>query len=205
MKRESFWIFCVQVAFANRCLRIYLSSIMLITSIREFICLEMNIFNEVFFVFEKFFDIFEIYEQRKFFFKKNVYFLFIDWFFRKRLIVFLFWKDFVQKIFLEKILIATNVFVKLEINSLNMKSNSLNMKSNSLNMKSNSLNMKSNSLNKIWLFFVNFNNDRDDVFSEVKSWQRIFYCNVFFTKTLILEIIIDVSFVNTCFQIDIWV
>ncbi len=107
-------------------------------------------------------------------------FLFIDEFFRERLIVSFFFE----------ILIVTNVFVEFKTSSLNIKSCSLNMKSNSLS---------------IWSFFVIFDDERDDVSFKVENWLRIFDCDVFFTKTFIFEVFINVSLISMCFRIDIWI
>jgi hypothetical protein len=61
---------------------------MLITFIRKLISLDVNTFSEAFSVSKSSFDSFDEFEQRKFFFRKEILFsLFNDWSFRERLII----------------------------------------------------------------------------------------------------------------------
>ncbi len=64
---------------------------MLIIFIRELIFFDVNMFSEVFFIFENSFDNFDEWKQRKLFFREEKLFsLFHDLFFRKKEIIFLF-------------------------------------------------------------------------------------------------------------------
>jgi hypothetical protein len=61
---------------------------MLITFIRKLIFLDVNTFNEAFSISKSSFDNFDVFEQRKLFFRKEIlFFLFNDWFFRKKIII----------------------------------------------------------------------------------------------------------------------
>jgi hypothetical protein len=89
-----FFIFSlIQIVFAKSFedFRIRFSWTMLITFIRELIFFDVNTFNEAFSISKSSFDNFNEFEQRKFFFSKEILFsLFNDWFFRERLIISLF-------------------------------------------------------------------------------------------------------------------
>ncbi len=86
-----FFIFSrIQVVFAKSFedFRTRFSWTMLATFIRELIFLDVNTFSEAFSVSKSSFDNFDEFEQRKFFFRKEILFsLFNDWFFQKRLII----------------------------------------------------------------------------------------------------------------------
>jgi hypothetical protein len=83
----------IQVVFAKSFenFRTFFSWTMLISFIRNLISFNVNTFNETFFVSKHSFDNFDEYEQREFFFRKEMLFsLFNDWFFRLK---FLFEKE----------------------------------------------------------------------------------------------------------------
>ncbi len=87
---------------------------MLITFIRELIFFDVNTFNETFSVSKSSFDNFDEFEQRKFFFRKEIsFFLFNDFFFRKRKIIFLF---FIETFRLDILIVTTMLIVKSDSN-----------------------------------------------------------------------------------------
>jgi hypothetical protein len=80
----------IQVVFAKSFedFRTRFSWTMLTIFIRKLIFLDVNTFNEAFFVSKSSFDNFDEFEQRKLFFRKEMlFFLFNDWSFRERLII----------------------------------------------------------------------------------------------------------------------
>jgi hypothetical protein len=88
---------------------------MLTTFIRELIFLDVNTFNEAFFISKSFFDNFDEFEQKEFFFRKEMlFFLFNNWFFRKSQIIFRFKVSFREKNF--DISTATKMLIDVDLN-----------------------------------------------------------------------------------------
>jgi hypothetical protein len=83
----------IQIMFAKSFedFRTRFSWTMLTTFIRKLIFLDVNTFNEAFFISRSSFDNFDEFEQKEFFFRKEIlFFLFNDQSFRENLIIFLF-------------------------------------------------------------------------------------------------------------------
>ncbi len=107
----------IQVVFAKSFenFRTRVSWTMLTTFIRELIFFDVNTFNETFFVSKNSFDNFDEFEQRNFFFRKEMlFFLFNDWFFREKLIMFLSEVSFQKKNF--NISTLTKMLIKIDSN-----------------------------------------------------------------------------------------
>jgi hypothetical protein len=107
----------IQVVFAKSLenFRILFSWTMLITFIRKLISFDVNTFNEAFSISRSSFDSFDEFEQRKFFFREEIFIsLFNDWFFRERLIIFLFEVSFWKKNL--DISIATKLLIDVDSN-----------------------------------------------------------------------------------------
>ncbi len=121
-----FFIFSlIQVVFAKSFedFRTRFSWTMLITFIRKLIFFDVNTFNETFSISKSSFDNFDEFEQRKFFFRKEILFsLFNDWFFRKRLIISLFELSFRKR----NLDISTATKLLIDVNSNNYVSSNVN-------------------------------------------------------------------------------
>jgi hypothetical protein len=88
---------------------------MLITFIRKLIFFDVNTFNEIFFVFKNSFDNFDKWKQRKlFFWKKKLFSLFNDLFFREKEIIFLF---FVETFHVDILIVIKMFIVSFDLNS----------------------------------------------------------------------------------------
>jgi hypothetical protein len=113
-----FFIFSlIQIVFAKSFenFRTRFSWTMLTTLIRKWIFLDVNTFNEIFSISKNSFDNFDEFEQREFFFRKEMLFsLFNDWSFRKNQIISLFEISFRKKDF--DISIATKVLIDADSN-----------------------------------------------------------------------------------------
>jgi hypothetical protein len=89
---------------------------MLITFIRKLIFFDVNTFSEAFSISKNSFDNFDEFEQKKFFFRKEILFsLFNDWFFQKKSIISLF-EVFFRKRNLD-ISIATKLLIDVDLNN----------------------------------------------------------------------------------------